>query len=102
MSDSTLKYGVPRTLDDPARFLWWEADQAILVAAFIVFGMVIGSFFMGAMVGVTLGWLYGKSKSGKHKAFAIHALYWHLPGSAVKAVLNFKRTPSSDFREFIG
>jgi len=102
MSDSTLRHGIPRTLDDPARVLWWEADQAILVSAFVVFGMVIGSFLTGAVVGTVLGWLYGKSKSGKHKAFAIHALYWHLPSSAVKAILNLRRTPPSDYREFVG
>jgi len=98
MTDSTLKHGIPRTLDDPARLLWWDADLAILVSTFVVFGMVIGSPLIGVICGGSMGAIYGKAKSGKHKAFAMHLMYWYLPG----AVLSMKRTPSSDFQEYIG
>lgn len=98
MSDTTLQYGIPRTLDSPPRVLWWDADQAILVSAFVVFGMAIGSMMIGVLLGGAMGYLYGRAKSGKHPMFAIHLMYWHLPG----ALLGFRRTPSSDHREYVG
>lgn len=97
MSD-TLKYGIPRTLDDAAKFLWWDIDQALLVFTFIVLGMLVDSMMGGIITGILMGWSYGKMKSGKHKAFAIHAMYWYLPSE----FMSFKRTPPSHHREFIG
>ena len=41
---------------------------------------------------------YRRAKSGKHPAFALHLLYWHLPA----AVTGLKRTPPSWLREMAG
>lgn len=98
MTDSTLKHGVPRTLDDPARIFWWDLDQAMLFSICGVLGMVLGSLMGGLALGTTLGWVYGRAKSGRHRMFAVHAIYWHLPG----AIMKMRRTPSSDARELIG
>lgn len=89
---------MPRTLDHPARIFWWEIDQAMLFGICAVLGMTLGSLMSGIALGAVLGWLYGRAKSGRHRMFAVHAIYWHLPG----AVLKMKRTPSSDARELIG
>lgn len=98
MTDSTLKLGIPRTLDSPPKLLWWDADQAILVSGCLVFGMAIGSPVIGVLLGGGIGVVYGRAKSGKHPMFAFHIMYWYLPG----ALLGLKRTPSSDYREYVG
>lgn len=97
MSD-TLRYGLPRTLDDPARLLWWDMDQALLFCAFVIFGMMASYMLAGAVFGALTSWAYGKAKAGKHKSFAIHLMYWHLP----RELLSFKRTPPSHIREYVG
>lgn len=97
MSDNK-KYLIPQTLDDVPKFLWWDIDQALLVITFTGFGMTTGNMAAGAVVGMFCGWLYGRSKAGKHKRFAIHLLYWYLP----REFLSFKRTPPSHQREYVG
>ncbi|KPK51089.1 MAG: hypothetical protein AMS22_11465 [Thiotrichales bacterium SG8_50] len=97
MSDE-LQYGVPRTLDDPPRILWWDLDQAMVVIMITGFGMMAGYFLGGMILGVGVAWLYGKLKTGKHPAFAVHLAYWHLP----QGVIAFKKTPPSHHRELIG
>lgn len=92
------KYQVPRTLDDPGRILWWDVDQALLVCMFLVFGMVAGYLLIGMITGLSIGWVYGKSKSGRHKGYAIHLMYWFMPSG----VLGLRRTPPSHHRELIG
>lgn len=97
MNDES-KYIVPRTLDDPAKLFWWDIDQALLVCMFVVFGMSIDHMLAGMLTGGFMGWLYGKSKSGKHKGYAVHLMYWHLPAET----FSLKRTPPSHQREMIG
>ena len=96
MTDSD--YAIPRRLNDPMKMLWWDADVFAVAFAPVILGALAGSFMAGLLFGLALGWAYGRSKSGKHKAFALHALYWHLG----EAVVKLKRTPPSHFRELIG
>lgn len=98
MQEDKDQFAIPRTLDDPGRIFWWDVDQALLVCVFLVFGMVAGFLAVGACLGMFFGWLYGKAKSGKHKGFAVHILYWYLPAE----VFGLKRTPPSHQREWIG
>jgi conjugal transfer pilus assembly protein TraL len=41
---------------------------------------------------------YGRAKTGKHPAFALHLLYWHVPA----AITGLQRTPPSHLREMVG
>jgi conjugal transfer pilus assembly protein TraL len=52
----------------------------------------------GCALGVLLASAYGRAKSGKHPAFALHLLYWHLPA----AITGLKRTPPSHLRDLVG
>lgn len=91
-------YNIPRRLNDPPRMFWWDLDLALLVLASTLLGMVAGFFLSGVAAGVLTAWAYGRMKSGKHPAYALHLLYWYLPDAVVK----LKCTPPSHFREFIG
>ena len=87
---------IPRHLDDPPRFLFWDLDEAILFMLALILGMMVDFLFVGAATGVALVVAYGRAKSGRHRAYALHLMYWHLPVS-----LGFRRTPPSWIREFI-
>ena len=96
MTDVSLE--IPRRLNDPPRMFWWDLDVALLVLAAAVAGMITGFFMSGCAVGVLLASAYGRAKSGKHPAFALHLIYWYLPA----AVAGLKRTPPSHLREMVG
>lgn len=97
MSDEN-RLEIPRRIDDKAKFLWWDFDQAMLVMLFIVLGIVANSLSGGIFLGLLAGYAYNKARSGKHPAFAIHLMYWYLPEWAMK----FKRLPPSHQVEFTG
>jgi conjugal transfer pilus assembly protein TraL len=94
MTDARL--AIPQHLDDPPRFLFWDLDEAMLFMLALIAGMLMQTLFIGIAVGIVLVLLYGKAKSGRHRAFAIHLMYWYLPVG-----LGFKRTPPSYIREYI-
>lgn len=89
---------IPRRLNDPPRMFWWELDLALLVLASTLLGMVAGYFMSGVAAGVLTAWVYGRMKSGKHPAYALHLIYWYLPDAVVK----LKCTPPSHLRELVG
>ena len=93
-----VSHEIPRRLNDPPRMFWWDLDVSLLVLAFALVGMIFGFFLSGCAVGLVLGGAYGRAKSGKHPAFALHLLYWHLPA----AVTGLRRTPPSWLREMAG
>ena len=96
MSDTS--FAIPRRLNAPPRMFWWDLDVALLVLGAALAGMVTGFFLSGCALGVLLAAAYGRAKSGKHPAFALHLLYWHLPA----AISGLKRTPPSHLRQLVG
>ena len=96
MIDASLD--IPRRLNDPPRMFWWDIDVALLVLGAALAGMVAGFFVSGCAVGLLLASAYGRAKAGKHPAFALHLLYWHLPAF----MTGLKRTPPSFLRELTG
>ncbi len=91
-------YAIPRRLNDPMKFLWWDADVFVMAFMPVALGILAGSFFAGVFFGWLTGWIYSRIKAGKHKAYALHAVYWYMGDSVVK----LKQTPPSHFRELIG
>ena len=87
---------IPRHLDDPPRFLFWDLDEAVLFMLALILGLMVDLLFFGGATGIALVMLYGRAKSGRHRAFALHLMYWYLP-----VTLGFRRTPPSCIREFI-
>lgn len=97
MSGVDLKYLVPHRLDDPPRFLWWDMDVAMLAMTGMVIGIMTAQMLLFSGLGFAAAASYQKVKAGRHRAFGLHALYWHLPFS-----FGFKVTPPSAVREFVG
>ena len=96
MTDASLE--IPRRLNDPPRLFWWDLDVSLLVLAAALAGMISGFFVSGCALGVLLASAYGRAKTGKHPAFALHLLYWHVP----TVITGLKRTPPSHLREMVG
>ena len=96
MTDASLE--IPRPLNDPPRMFWWDLDVTLLVPAARLAGMIPGFSIPGWALGVTLASAYGRAKTGKHPAFALHLLYWHVPA----AITGLQRTPPSHLREMVG
>ena len=94
-----LRYAIPGTLDAPPRFLWWDLDQALLYLGLVLLGIVSNFSLGGILMGAVVGWLYGKTKSGRHRAFMVHLMYWHLPSDLAS---NFRETPPSHQRKYLG
>jgi conjugal transfer pilus assembly protein TraL len=96
MNEETMHLMVPRRLDDPPKFIFWDFDVAICAMGISMFGIMAGYFLVSAVLGIGAAYGLQKMKSGQQAGYAIHLLYWHLPMGL------FKRTPPSCVREFIG
>lgn len=96
MTDAGLD--IPRRLNDTPRMFWWDVDVSLLMVGSALAGMLSGFFIAGCVVGALLASAYSRAKAGKHPAFALHLLYWHLPAF----VTGLKCTPPSWQREFLG
>ena len=96
MTDASLE--IPRRLNDPPRMFWWDLDVSLLVLAAGLAGMISGFFITGCALGMLLASAYGRAKTGKHPAFALHLLYWHVPA----AITGLQLTPPSHLREMVG
>lgn len=94
----SLEYMIPRRLDDQPKILFWDFDQALIVMFALVMGMASGFLMPSGFLGMMAAWGYGKLKSGRHRDFAKHLIYWYMPSG----IVGFKRFPESWKREFIG
>lgn len=88
---------IPARLDDPPKFMWWDFDVAMLFMSFFVFGLLTGWMLSFSLAGLALAMLYRRAKFGRHRAYGLHLLYWHLPMN-----MGMRVTPPSVIREFIG
>lgn len=93
------KYYVPRTLDSPAKVIFWEVDEVILFVACFLLGIISGYVFTGLIIGAILMIIYSKLKNNRGAAYVKQSAYWFLPSN-----LFFKlyKTPPSHIREFVG
>jgi conjugal transfer pilus assembly protein TraL len=88
---------IPQTIDDLPKVLFWDMDQAMVFVLLFGIGIAMSQAMTFSIVGFGLAWVFGQFKSGKHRGYARHLLYWHTPSS-----LGMKRTPPSAIREFLG
>jgi conjugal transfer pilus assembly protein TraL len=96
MDEETYHLLVPRLLDEPPKFLFWDFDVAIVFLGLLFFGIMAGFFLTSIILALGAGYAIQRMKSGKSKGYGLHILYWYLP------INLFKRTPPSCIREFIG
>lgn len=93
----TKKLFVPRKLDEPPRFFFWEFDIALVFLVGIGFGILSNQIVLCTVLGTVGATVFSKTKSGQHPGYLVHLLYWYLPLN-----IGLKRTPPSYEREFVG
>ena len=96
MNDEQYHLMVPRRLDEPPKFLFWDFEVAIVFLGVLLFGILAGFFFTSMAAGAAAAYGIQRMKAGQQKGYGFHFLYWHLP------LNTFKRTPPSCIREFLG
>ena len=97
MSERTdLSHYIPRRLDDPPKFLFWEMDVAAIGVVFLLIGVSTGFAIVGLIVGMFAAYAYAKLKSGRHPGMALHLLYWFT------GFPKPKQLPASHIRELNG
>lgn len=91
-----LSHYIPRRLDEPGKFLFWERDIATIGMLGVLIGVATEFPISGLFLGLLFAYLYGKLKAGKHPGMATHLLYW------VTGFPEPKELPASHLRELNG
>lgn len=90
------QYYIPRLLDAPPKAFYWDMDEFMAMVAPIGIGLIMGWFFIGAVMGLMAGYAVQKLKAGRGAYYMLHALYWYLGFAKMQS------TPPSYIREYIG
>jgi conjugal transfer pilus assembly protein TraL len=90
-------YLIPRRLDDPPQFFFWDADEAILVIFFALMGALLGQILVGAVIGLLLARGFARVKAEGGRGIIARFLYWYTPSSWW-----FRGRAASHVREYVG
>jgi conjugal transfer pilus assembly protein TraL len=93
---SNDKTYIPKTLDDPARWLFWTLDEVVIFLIPFVVGILSSHVLLSIVIGA-LGIMGLKRLKGREGQYVIlQAVYWYLP------FLKLQSTPASMIREWVG
>jgi conjugal transfer pilus assembly protein TraL len=67
---------IPRYIDDPPQFLWWELDELMVVVGGFGLGIFLNYPTIGGLIGIILARLSSKQKSGQADGYLWHFFYW--------------------------
>lgn len=93
---------IPRRLDDQWKLGLWDVDVAAPFLFMLVAGYLAGSkwaFCFALALGLWVSRAMARLKADKHRAFALHCAYWHLP---VTPLTSMRATPPSHLRRMVG
>ncbi|MCE2993408.1 MAG: type IV conjugative transfer system protein TraL [Alphaproteobacteria bacterium] len=90
------EFYIPRTLDEPAKILFWPYDEGLVLLAPIGLGIILGYNLFGMISGLALFIGWRKLKGSNQSNYIIGLAYWYLPPWFIK----FKKTPPSHYRIF--
>ncbi len=97
MQEST-KYYLPKTLDEPFRIYILTIDELILlVTPILLVGFIFHQMVLGFVLGVGGLTIIKKFKGEQGHFYLVHLAYWYLPD-----IIQFKVTPPSYIREYLG
>lgn len=92
------KYYIPRLLDEPFRIYLLTIDELVLLTLpILLIGFILNQVFLGFILGISGFLLLKKFKGEQGHFYLIHLAYWYLPN-----LVQFKATPPSYMREFLG
>jgi conjugal transfer pilus assembly protein TraL len=94
----TDKYYLPKMLDEPFRLYVLTVDELlILVLPILLIGFVLHQIVVGFILGIGGLGLLKKYKGEQGHFYLVHLAYWYLP-----KIINFKVTPPSYIRQYLG
>ncbi|MFA7606518.1 type IV conjugative transfer system protein TraL [Sedimenticola hydrogenitrophicus] len=91
------RYLIPRRLDDPPQFFFWDADEAILVIFFTLMGALLGQILVGVVIGLLLSRGFARVKAEGGRGIIARFLYWYTPSAWW-----FRGRAPSHVREYVG
>ncbi len=91
------QYWIPRRLDDPPQFFFWDADAAFMVIFFGLMGAMLGQILVGVVIGLLLARGLGRIKAEGGYGIIPRFLYWYTPSAWW-----LKSRAPSHVREYIG
>lgn len=90
-------YLIPRRLDDPPQFFFWDADEAMVVIVFTLIGALLGQIVPGVLSGVLLARGLARVKAQGGRGIIPRFLYWYTPSAWW-----FRGRAPSHVREYTG
>ena len=92
------KIHVPQYLDEPTRIILWTVDETVcFIVPFFILFWGFDQTIVGVITGALLVLGLRKLKGEQGHYFLYSIMYWHFP-----AMVRFKSTPASHYREFLG
>lgn len=91
------RYLIPRRLDDPAQFFFWDADEAVVVIFFTLMGALLGEILVGIAIGLLLARAFARVKAEGGRGVITRVLYWYTPSPWW-----FRSKAPSHVREYVG
>ena len=88
---------IPRTLDAPALFLFWEAETVMIWITVVLGGFALDVWYLGVAFGAVAGRAWTALKSDGGRGLLVRILYFHTPSG-----LWLGRCLPSFQREFLG
>lgn len=92
---------IMKTLDNPARFFYWDFDVVMIGFFPFIIGIALGlkTLSLGA---IPLCWIYSVFKRKNPSGNLLHAVYWSFPSDSLKTMgVNGKIPPSHKRRYFL-
>lgn len=87
---------VPKGLDDPPRFLFWDLMTVSLFLGGIVLGSVINHLGVGFLLGSITSVAWQRATNLRRKGALQHLVYWYIGWRGLKG------TPNSHQRHWLG
>ena len=88
-------FKIPKTLDDPALILFFEADTVVVfVTVMAIFGLM--SFLVAGVLAYLAAKSFNKLKANGSKGMVLQMAYWYFPSHWLS------ETYPSNIREYVG
>ena len=94
MAEEIQSTRIPRYIDDPEQFLWFDFDEVLIFMGSLGIGIIMELLIVSVIVGLAMAKALSKMKHGKPRGYLFHFLYWN-------GVISYNGLPQSHIREFI-
>lgn len=67
---------MPRHIDDPTQYLFWEIDEVMVVVGLCAFGIAFEALITMFMVGLVAAYWLRRNKVTQLPGLTVHIAYW--------------------------